>query len=403
MKIALLSYEYPPETGNGGIGTYTWYQARALVKLGHTVHVLAGSTRRSDLIESEHDGVRVFRFRSKTLFARGLKKLDSFRLWWTKNRLENALNMRAAFRQLNERYSYDIVEMPECGAEGLFLNHSANIPTVVRLHSPARLIMPFYDVRKTDIKVCSYLEQRGMTGARGLTACSNFMANEGRQKLSLTSPIHVIPNGIDVDLFDHHPQDNDVRQRFAIPADRPLILFAGRMENRKGIFLCKDIVASVLENHNVTFAFAGQDLFDLMKNVLQPYWNAKKLRGTIVYLGKVEPDDVRSLLHACDIFLLPSLWENCPYSCLEAMAAGRAIVSTDQGGMPEMIENGMNGLLAKSGDPASYVQSIERLLDEPALRKRLGDKARNRVQDAFNDIYVAERSAKFYHDLVAGD
>ena len=44
MKIALMSFEYPPETGFGGIGTYTWYQARAMVKLGHEVHVLAGAT-----------------------------------------------------------------------------------------------------------------------------------------------------------------------------------------------------------------------------------------------------------------------------------------------------------------------------------------------------------------------
>ena len=64
MKIGLLSFEYPPETGFGGIGTYTWYQARALAKLGHEVHVLAGATGETELTTSGHDGVTVHRFRS---------------------------------------------------------------------------------------------------------------------------------------------------------------------------------------------------------------------------------------------------------------------------------------------------------------------------------------------------
>ena len=64
MRIALLSYEYPPETGFGGIGTYTWYQARAMAKLGHEVHVLAGSLQANGLSSREEEGVRVHRYRA---------------------------------------------------------------------------------------------------------------------------------------------------------------------------------------------------------------------------------------------------------------------------------------------------------------------------------------------------
>lgn len=62
MKIALLSFEYPPETGFGGIGTYTWYHARALARLGHEVHVLAGATSATPLRRDTHDGVVVYRY-----------------------------------------------------------------------------------------------------------------------------------------------------------------------------------------------------------------------------------------------------------------------------------------------------------------------------------------------------
>ena len=144
LKIALLSFEYPPETGFGGIGTYTWYQARALVKLGHNVHVLAGATEPTQLRTEEHDGVRVYRFRSNGLLMRNLYELEKRQLYWTKNRIENALSMYHSFKTLNRENRYDLIEMPECGAEGFLINNLIRTKTLIKLHSPARLIMPFY-------------------------------------------------------------------------------------------------------------------------------------------------------------------------------------------------------------------------------------------------------------------
>ena len=90
MKIALLSFEYPPETGFGGIGTYTWYQARALVKLGHKVHVLAGSTTPCALSTTEHDGVVVHRFRADDLVMKIAGLFGIRRHYWTRQRIQNA-------------------------------------------------------------------------------------------------------------------------------------------------------------------------------------------------------------------------------------------------------------------------------------------------------------------------
>src|SRR5713101_1357320 len=112
MKIALLSFEYPPETGFGGIGTYTWYQARALVKLGHEVHVLAGANNPTQLHRQEHDGVQVYRFRTNGRQMPGRHQHDKLRSWWTKNRLENAVSMYRGLTALRRNHEYDIVEMP---------------------------------------------------------------------------------------------------------------------------------------------------------------------------------------------------------------------------------------------------------------------------------------------------
>ena len=216
-----------------------------------------------------------------------------------------------------------------------------------------------------------------------------------QEKLRVRKSIRIIPNGIDLELFDSF-EPVDVRRKFDIPRDRLMIFFSGRMERRKGIHLCKEIAASILQRHKVAFVFAGEDLFHYMSDTLLPYVGTKKLRGSMHYLGKLDLTDVRSCLREADIFLIPSLWENCPYSCLEAMAAGCAIVSSDQGGMPELMRDGENGLLARSGDPEAFISCLERMIEERPLRERLGSAARRTIEESFTDVHVARMSAEYY-------
>jgi glycogen synthase len=403
LNIALLSFEYPPETGFGGIGTYTWYQARALAKLGNNVHVFAGATEPTQLRTEEHDGVRVYRFRSNGLLMRSIYLLQKRRLYWTKNRIENALSMYHVFKTLRRKNKYDLIEMPECGAEGFLINNLTRTKTIIKLHSPSKLIMPYYnhyDLRPADILLCSFVEQIAMRGASAFSSCSRFLAEEANKKLGIQKPIRVIPNGIDLNLFDKTDQV-DIRRKFDLPRDQLMIFFSGRMEQRKGIHLCKEIAASILERYEVAFVFAGQDLFNYMSHTLLPYLQTKKLKGSVHYLGNLNLTDVRSCLHQTDIFLLPSLWENCPYSCLEAMAAGCAIVSTDQGGMPELIRNDENGMLAHSEDVVSYIMCLEQLINSNPLRKRLGNAARRTIEESFTDVYIARKSTDYYLECLS--
>lgn len=397
MNIGLLSYEYPEETGFGGIGTYTWYHARALVRLGHDVHVLAGASDPTALRTVEHDGVIVHRFHASGILMSAFKSLGAGRCWWTKRRLETALSMYQGVRALARAHRFDILEMPECGGEGALLNALTRTKTVVRLHSPAQMIMPFYDVRRADTVLCSWVEQQGVQRASAISSCSRFLAEEASGALRMPGPARVIPNGIDLALFDRNAGDGGLAMD--LPRDKLCILFSGRMERRKGIHLCLEIAASILERFEVAFVFAGQDIFDYLRSTLLPYLASRPLKGSVHYAGHLPLTAVRSLVRRSDIFLLPSLWENCPYSCLEAMASGRAIVSSDQGGMPEMIRDNVNGLLARSGDASTYVTQLERLIESEQLRRRLGEAARRTVEEVFTDDRVARLSVQYYEDI----
>ncbi|MCB1598540.1 MAG: glycosyltransferase family 4 protein [Xanthomonadales bacterium] len=402
MKIALLSFEYPPETGFGGIGTYTWHHARALVTLGHEVHVLAGARVPTALRFEDQGGVQVHRFWADGPVMRVLALAGKPRWWWTQQRLQNAWSMFQGLRTLLRRHRFDVLEMPECGAEGALINRWLDLPTVVRLHSPSALIMPYYDVSAADTFLCSIIEKLAMRAATTLTSCSQFLADATRRSLGVTRPSQVISNGLDLDWTDREVEWTDVHARHGLPRQTLTIVFAGRMEQRKGIHLMTAIASALLERHCVNLVLAGDDLFGHVSKDLLPELGRLKLKGSIHFLGKLEMAELRELVRTADIVLLPSLWENCPYSCLEAMAAGRAVVAADQGGMPEIIQNGVNGLLAAVGQASAFVACVERLIEDAELRLRLGREARATIQRSHDAVRLAQDAVAVYQSVQAG-
>jgi len=401
MRIAILSYEYPPETGFGGIGTYSYYQARALARLGHDVHVFAGSTR-NGLFHSEHDGVKVTRIKREGWLHGMLDGARQARAWWFQNRVATAYAAHQALAKAHAKKPFDLVEAPECGADAMVSSTLLAVPTAVRLHSPARLIMNIYDTTRMDRELTAFAEQVGINQASVLTSCSQFLADEVAARMAERDPIHVIPNGIDVELFDRD-EGIDVHARFGLPRDKKLILFANRLEERKGIHIVREVMEPTLARYpDIAFVFAGRDLFGYMEKRIAPWVKDQQLQSRVFYLGPLGLPEVRALLKQASIFLLPSLWENCPYSCLEAMTAARAIVSSDCGGMPELIDDHRTGLLARNGNPASFAQALQEMIEDDGLRERCGVAARAEVETRLTDIAIGRRSVEVYRAVLEG-
>ena len=401
MRIAILSFEYPPETGFGGIGTYAYYQARALAKLGHDVHVFAGAVK-PGVSHSEHEGVKVTRIKREGCVHGMLDGARKKRAWWFQNRVTTGVDAFEGLAKAHAKKPFDFVEAPECGADAMVATTLLSIPTAVRFHSPARLIMNIYDTPKIDRVLTAFAEQLGINQAAVLTSCSQFLADEVATKMGERDPIHVIPNGIDVPLFDRD-EGIDVHTKFGLPKDKKIIFFANRMEERKGIHIVQEMVQQTLAKYSdIAFAFAGRDLFGFMEKKILPWVKDNQLQSRFFYLGQLALPEVRAVLKKSSIFLIPSLWENCPYSCLEAMTAGRAIVSSDCGGMPELIEHERTGLLARNGDPAAFVQALQRLIEDDSLRARCGAAARAEVEKRLTDVAIGKRSVEVYQGFLAG-
>jgi glycosyltransferase involved in cell wall biosynthesis len=121
-------------------------------------------------------------------------------------------------------------------------------------------------------------------------------------------------------------------------------------------------------------------------------------------LGQVAPAQVLRLLSAADLFVHPSCCaEGLPSAILEAAAAGVAIVATPQGGTVEVVASPEHGLLVPRGDPAALAAAMGRLVDDPALRSRLGARARQRVAERFSWDRIAGLAEQELLALAAGE
>ena len=205
-----------------------------------------------------------------------------------------------------------------------------------------------------------------------------------------------IPNGIP--LPDSPVDAAAVRTALGVPADRVVALFSARLTVDKGILdlvdACDLLNSAVRERLTVLIAGDGPHREQLERRVSE-----SGLNGLIRLLGW--RTDTEQLLAACDFFVLPSLHENQSYSILEAMAAGKAVISTLAGGTPEIVVDGVTGLLVPPCDPASLGAAIASLAANPDQSAGMGASGRDRVRTHFSMEALARRLGNVYDELLA--
>jgi glycosyltransferase involved in cell wall biosynthesis len=195
----------------------------------------------------------------------------------------------------------------------------------------------------------------------------------------------VIHNAVDSAAFARRP-DPDLRRGLA--GEQPLVLVVARLAPQKGH---RHLLAAAAEVPDAVFALAGDGP---ERPALEELADRLGVRNRIRFLG--ERSDVADLLAACDLFVLPSLFEGLPISLLEAMAAERPVIATAIGGTDEVVIDGQSGLLVPPGEPAAMASAIRRLLEDPALRARLAAAGRARVTSEFSAPQMVRRVTELY-------
>jgi glycosyltransferase involved in cell wall biosynthesis len=194
-----------------------------------------------------------------------------------------------------------------------------------------------------------------------------------RERFVPADRVHLIWNGAPLEEFAPVPRERarSTREALGLPRDAPVVGTIGRLSAQKGHrFLLEAAARLAARREDVRFLVVGDG--DLMDDLRR---RAARLgiEGRVSFAG--HRTDVRDVLGAIDVFCLSSLYEGTPLALFEAMAAGKAIVSTAVDGCLEVLEEGVTGLLVPPADPEALASALGRVLADAALRRSLGERA----------------------------
>jgi glycosyltransferase involved in cell wall biosynthesis len=199
-----------------------------------------------------------------------------------------------------------------------------------------------------------------------------------------------IPNGIDLQPI--RSDATQLRQELGIAPGTPVIGTAGRLAHQKGLeFLVQaaEMLRPRFPDLKILIVGEGSE-----QAALQEMVDRAGLQENVRLLGLRM--DIPDLLALFDIYALPSRWEGLPMAILEAMAAGLPIVGSAVGGVPTAVREGVNGFLVEPEDAASLAGALERLLNDPNLRRRMGEAGRKRYEASFTARQMTRRYEKLY-------
>lgn len=400
MNIIFLSREYPPEL-HGGIGTYTYVMAHALAEAGHGVDVIAWTD--GEEISVQDDLVTVHRVRPylvKPLCQRPLRWLhlyDHFPavgdwIGWS----------YAAYRRvrgLQQRKRIDVIEAPDNTAHGYASSFIRDIPLIVKFHNPRSVTYeqighePWRDER-LGLRFEKWAVNRATLMMSPSQSLANLLATKWRFN---AEEVHVIPNPINGVQFRPSPPNH--------PAsfEAPIVLYVGSLGRTKGTRILIDAMAQVLATvRQARMRLIGgtrsdRDIQDATyeEYVLRRWGPAVAER--IKFVGRVPREELVKEYQGCAVAVVPSvLFDNFPTTCLEAMACGRPVVGTLCGGIPEMIVDGVTGLLVPPDDVDALAQALIRILENPDQARAMGEAGRQRVEEHFAVPVILRKTLEVY-------
>lgn len=372
MHICFVCSEYPPAP-HGGIGSFIQTLGRELVKKGHHVSALGVYGYGPELEgESFDEGVRVIRVPS-----RGLPLLRI---------LSNRHRFLKAFDDLHRSIPIDILE----GSEVALGRTSRSVPglKLLRLHGgPAFFGIP----NKRQLLV----ERRSFQLADEFCAVSHCVADGTRNIHKLGDrPIEIILNPVNVDEFTPGNQEQE-----------GLIVFTGTIIERKGIRqLIQAMPRIVAEVPNARLEVYGGETVDpvpavpfgkVLNDSLPP-----EIARRVEWKGRVSRALLPDALRRASVCVYPSHMEAMPIGWLEGMATGKAVVASQTGPGPEVIDDGVTGLLCDPYHPDSIATQVIRLLKNADERRRLGAAARKMAVERYSLPALVGRNIEYYGRLL---
>ncbi|WP_166240453.1 glycosyltransferase family 4 protein [Paenibacillus turpanensis] len=239
-----------------------------------------------------------------------------------------------------------------------------------------------------------YALEREGASAGDVTVCSTFwMKKLLTDRYAIPDQqFAVFPYGLDTDTF-YKTGTSSVERDYG----KKVIVYTGRLHRYKGVHLLLDALAEVKQYRNDWVCWiAGEGAEE---DILRAQAKELGIAGDVRFLGKVE--GIADLLHKADMYVLPTLNDNMPFSIMEAQMAGLPAIVSNAGGLPEMVSHGETGLIFSNGDTAGLRNHLLHLLEDDAYRAALGRQAKQSAQVKWSlDTMIGKFMSLYSQELV---
>ena len=263
--------------------------------------------------------------------------------------------------------------------------HKKNIPMIITFHN--YILDHWMQFHSSPLQRLHYATdlrlwtQKAVSCARRITAVSHFIAQLASKDLNLVTPIEVIYNGVDVDLF--FPA-----KHMHTGTDRIRVLFSGNLTRRKGAHWLPAI-AEKLEKNSIIFFTQG------------PRGEGKLIpKDNLHGIGSVPFHEMPIHYRKMDILLMPTVREGFGLAIAEAMACGLPVVASNCSAIPELIDDGKGGFLCPIGDVQAFAEKINLLAESPRLRLQMGEYNRAKIEQKFTLARMVKKYQALFEEVL---
>lgn len=398
MNILYLCDEYPPGR-HGGIGTAVQLLAREMVKQGHNV-VVAGfyDWGYGGANEFEDEGVKVYRFNRKlasrffyrqdSLLVRGAYKILKDSAVFHNDIKASLAEYGVFLEKIIHEYRIDVVEMPDfCDYMRFCKSYvpfpKLSVPVIVKLHGGMT-----YIARSNDKSIAPYvwqMEHDLLVQANAVVSVSKYNAAKTSECLEYKENVEILYNGIDTSILPENV--SKIKNR---------VIYTGSLTENKGVFQL--IRAWNLVNEKIPDAELWLFGKGPIKKIL-PLLSAKA-KDTVHFKGHVPRAQLFIELAQAEVAIFPSLAESFAMAPMEAMACGTAVIYTQLSSGPELIQDGVNGLLVDPHNINDICNKITMLLGDRNYNLQISKAGMSHVKNEYDISVICKRNIKFYLSIV---
>jgi starch synthase len=257
-------------------------------------------------------------------------------------------------------------------------------------------------------QISSWAERQAYETASAIVAVSYGMRDGMLAAYPFVDPsrVHVIHNGIDTQLYSPATSD-DALDRYGIDRNRPSVIFVGRITRQKGLAHLLSAAAAFDPEIQLILCAGAPDTKEIAAETEATVEHLSSTRSGVVWIRDMLPrPEVTQLLTHATVFVCPSVYEPLGIVNLEAMACETAVVASAVGGIPEVVADGLTGILvpyvpvAAADFEAALAEAVNTLCADPARAAAMGRAGRERAVHEFGWAAIAHRTVELYESLL---